>query len=68
MEEPIIKKADFYQVWVEDTKTGELIPCPFFPRAVREVADQWADEVRLMISAGKEKRFSNPQVLLHVNL
>ena len=64
--EVAVKKAEFYQLWVEENKTGELIPCPFFPRAVKELVDEWADTVRLMIAGGKEKRFSNPQVLRHV--
>lgn len=60
------KRDPLYQVWAEEVSTGKLVPAPMFPRVVKEVADEYASTMSMMIAAGKEKRYSQPQVLLHI--
>ncbi len=59
-------KEPLYQVWAEEVGTGRLVAVPCFPRVMKEVADEYASTMRMMIAQGKEKRYSSPQVLLHL--
>ena len=60
------KHEPLYQVWVTEVETGKFIPCPCFPRMMKEVVDEFASTMRLMIAAGKEKRYADPQSLLYI--
>lgn len=62
----VVRRAPLYQVWATDVKTGKLVVVPFFPRIAKEVAEEYAATMRLMIAAGKEKRYSDPQALIHL--
>ena len=57
-----------YQVWATETKTGQLVPVPFFPRAIKDAVTVFQLEMRRMIREGKEKRYADPQVLVHLGL
>jgi hypothetical protein len=65
--ETITKREPLYQVWAEETATGQLVPAPMFPRVAKEVADEFASTMAMMIACGKEKRYNQPQVLLHIS-
>jgi hypothetical protein len=56
-----------FQVWATRTDTGELVPVPFFPRVVRQVADEFVTTMRAQIATGNEKRFAEPQALVHLS-
>ena len=60
------KKEPLYQVWAEDTKTGKLVAAPMFPRAVKELVEEWGNIMREQIRLGNEKRYIDPQVVLHI--
>lgn len=61
-----VKREPLYQVWVIENKTGALIPFPFFPRVMKDVADEYVGVIKSMISTGKEKRYTEPQALVHM--
>lgn len=60
------KKEPLYQVWAEETKTGQLVPVPMFPRVMKETAEELAATMKEMILLGHEKRYANPQALIHL--
>lgn len=61
-----VKHEPLYQVWAIETKTGNLVPFPFFPRVMKDVADEYVSTVKSMIVAGHEKRYTEPQALIHL--
>ena len=60
------ERDPLYQVWATRTDTGEMVPIPFFPRVIKEVADRFVSDVREQIRVGNEKRFADPQALAHL--
>jgi len=66
MDENEIKREPLYQVWATETKTGQLVPMPMFPRVMLETAEEYVSTVKAMISTGKEKRYTEPQALRHL--
>jgi hypothetical protein len=60
------QREPLYQVWATERTTGQLVVVPFFPRIAKEVADEFASTMRMQISLGNEKRYSDPQALLHM--
>lgn len=62
----IQQREPLYQVWAIELATKKLVPVPFFPRIAKEVAEEFASNMRMMIAAGKEKRYSDPQALVHI--
>lgn len=66
MQDEEIKREPLYQVWAIEVATGNLVPVPFFPRIAKQVAEEFALTMRLMIAQGKEKRYSDPKALLHI--
>ena len=61
-------REPLYQVWATDTETGKPVPVPYFPRMRQDVVEEFAATMRMMIAAGKEKRYSNPEALRHISL
>lgn len=66
LDEQGIKREQLFEVWAERTDTGQLVQVPFFPRIGHEAAEEFASLMRKMIAEGKEKRFSNPQLVPHL--
>jgi hypothetical protein len=62
MDDDIKKLERVFQVMAEEVATKKLVAVPFFPRACKEAAEMFADDMSLMIACGKEKRYANPQV------
>ena len=62
------KREPLYQVWATEVETGNQVPMPFFPRVMKEVAEEYAATVRMMIATGKEKRYSDPMAVLHLGI
>lgn len=60
------KREPLYQVWATETKTGNLVAVPYFPRAMKEVTEEWVATMKGMIALGNEKRFTDPQSLVHL--
>jgi hypothetical protein len=60
------QREPLYQVWATERATGNLVVVPFFPRIAKEIAEEYASTMRLMIAQGNEKRYSDPQALLHM--
>lgn len=60
------KREPLYQVWATETKTGQLVPVPMFPRVMKEVADEYVGTMESMIKLGHEKRYADPQALVHL--
>lgn len=65
MEEQI-KREPLYQVWATETKTGQLVAVPMFPRMIKEAAENFVQTMKDQIALGNEKRFVEPQALLHL--
>lgn len=61
-----VKREPLYQVWAIETKTGNMVPMPQFPRIGKEQAEEWAALVRTHISNGNVKNYSDPKALLHL--
>jgi len=59
-------REPLFQVWATETKTGQLVAVPFFPRVMKEVAEEYVATMKSMISLGKEKRYADPQALPHL--
>lgn len=64
--EEVLQREPLYQVWATDVKTGKPVAVPFFPRIKKEVAEEYAATMRMMIAQGKEKRYSDPKAVLHL--
>lgn len=62
-----VKREPLYQVWATETKTGKLVPAPMFPRVMKEVAEEYVATMKSMIMAGHEKRYTEPQALIHLS-
>lgn len=62
------KREPLYQVWAVDTTTGKPVAVPFFPRMAKEPVEEFAATMRMMIAQGKEKRYSDPKAVLHLDL
>lgn len=62
-----IKREPLYQVWATETKTGQLVAVPFFPRVMKQVADEYVSTMDSMIKLGKETRYAEPQALVHLS-
>lgn len=65
MEEQI-KREPLYQVWATETKTGQLVAVPMFPRVIKESAENFVQTMKDQIALGNEKRYVEPQALLHL--
>ena len=61
-----IKREPLYQVWAEDTETGQLVVVPYFPRIAQAVAEEWVGLMNQAISSGKLKKYANPKAILHL--
>ena len=61
-----VKREPLYQVWAIETKTGNMVPMPYFPRIAKEQAEEWVALVREHIMNGNVKDWSDPQALLHL--
>jgi len=55
-------KVDLYQVVVERTEDGRVLPVG--PMATKEVLGPFKDAIAQSIKTGMETRWSNPQMLL----
>jgi len=64
MEEEITKREPLYQVYAEETKTGNLVAVPMFPRAMKVNTDEWVNLMEEQIRLGNEKRYVKPQSAL----
>jgi len=62
-----VKREPLYQVWATETKTGNLVPMPFFPRIEKGQAEVWAQLARDKIREGKLKEYSDPHIALHLS-
>ena len=62
------QKQDLYQVWATETKTGEFVPVPFFPRMIKPAVEQFAFTLRQQINLGRETRYADPQVVIHQSI
>ncbi len=60
-----VKREPLYQVWAEETATGNLVAVPMFPKALKDNCEEWAGLMIEQIRLGNEKRYSNPQAALH---
>lgn len=65
-QEDQIKNEPLYQVWATEIQSGKLVPMPMFPRVMKDVADEYASTVRMMIAAGKETRYKDPESILYL--
>lgn len=66
MTDQVQQREDLYQVWATETNTGQLVVVPMFPRVAKEAAEQFVETMQNMISTGKEKRYADPQALMHM--
>ena len=64
--EEVLQREPLYQVWATEIETGKLVAVPFFPRMKKEVIEEYTATMRMMIAQGKEKRYSNPEAVLHL--
>lgn len=64
MEEEITKREPLYQVYAEETKSGNLVAVPMFPRAMKVNTDEWVNLMEEQIRLGHEKRYVKPQSAL----
>lgn len=55
-----------YQVWATETKTGQLVAVPFFPRVMQEAALKFVQDMNSQIRKGREKRYADPVAMLHL--
>jgi hypothetical protein len=62
MSENVRKVEPLFQVMATERKTGQLVAMPMFPRVMKETADEYVQTVKMMIAAGKEKRYADPHV------
>ena len=60
------RREPLYQVWATETKTGKLVPVPYFPRAMKPVAEEWVSLMKQAIASGKYTAYSDPKALLHL--
>ena len=58
-----IERKTLFQVVATDTKTHKQVAVPFFPRMDEESVKKFAGDMREMIAKGREKRYSEPQVI-----
>lgn len=58
-------KQPLYQVVVEQTSDGKTIAVG--PAVLKEAADQFAQAIREQIALGREKAWSSPHVVPHLN-
>lgn len=56
-----LKREPLYQVNVEETKTGQLRAVG--PAMLKEACEQFAHAIRQQIALGREREWSNPQVI-----
>jgi hypothetical protein len=59
-------REPLYQVWAIDTKTGQLVPVPFFPRVMKRTAEEWVSLMKMAIATRDYKDFADPRALLHM--
>ena len=60
-------REPLYQVWCTEVESGKLVPAPWFPRAMKQVTEEWASLMRQQIAAGKLRTHAEPQVLPHLS-
>lgn len=63
-----LQREPLFQVWATETKTGNLVAVPMFPRVIKEAAEGFVSDMKRMIQQGHEKRYSDPQALEHLSL
>ena len=67
MSNAVAEKEPLYQVWATEVRTNKLVAVPFFPRVAKTGAEKFAGTMREQIAKGNEKRYADPQALLHIN-
>lgn len=66
MNDDQVRFEELYQVMARDAKTKKLVAVPCFPRVMKKVAEGYVETMRSMIAVGKEKRYEDPHIAMHL--